>query len=106
MPAQGRLGDKSYVASDAHGCPSCAHPAIGPAVSGSPNVLVNGMPALRLGDNGVHSSCCGPNTWTAVAGSGTVLINNKPAHRLGDADQHCGGAGKLVEGSPDVLVGG
>jgi uncharacterized Zn-binding protein involved in type VI secretion len=106
MPSQGRLGDQSFVAADVHGCPACAHSAQGPAVSGSPDVLVNGKPALRVGDNGIHASCCGPNTWVATAGSGTVLINNKPAHRLGDQDQHCGGVGQLIEGSPDVLVGG
>jgi uncharacterized Zn-binding protein involved in type VI secretion len=59
-----------------------------------------------VGDKGIHAACCGPNMWTAVKGSGTVLINNKPAHRLGDKDQHCGGSGNLIEGSPDVIVGG
>ena len=106
MPPQGRLGDKSQVPADAHGCVSCPHPCIGPAISGSPDVLVNNMPALRLGDSGVHTACCGPNTWKAVAGSGTVLINNKPAHRQGDQDAHCGGVGQLIEGSPNVLTGG
>ena len=106
MPAQGRLGDKSFVAADAHGCPACPHPATGPAIQGSPDVLVNGRPALRVGDKGLHAACCGSNMWTAAAGSGTVLINNKAAHRQGDSDQHCGGSGKLIEGSPDVLVGG
>jgi uncharacterized Zn-binding protein involved in type VI secretion len=79
---------------------------IGPAIIGSPNVLVNNLPALRVGDKGIHMVCCGPNTWTAVAGSATVMINNLPAHRLGDQDMHCGGPGTLIEGSPDVLVGG
>lgn len=106
MPAQGRLGDKSFCSADAHGCKSCAHPVTGPAVGGSPNVLVNGKPALRVGDPGVHSGCCGPNTWVATKGSATVLINGMPAHRLGDMDTHCGGVGNLVEASPDVLVGG
>jgi uncharacterized Zn-binding protein involved in type VI secretion len=44
--------------------------------------------------------------WTAAAGSGTVNINGKAAHRLGDQDTHCGGSGKMIEGSGDVLVGG
>lgn len=105
MPAQGRVGDKSNVAACAHGCPACPHPAIGPATAGSPDVMVNNLPALRQGDNGIHAACCGPNSWQAAAGSATVLINNKPAHRMGDDCQHCGGMGKLVEGSPDVLVG-
>ena len=106
MPGQGRLGDKAQAASDAHGCPACPHPVIGPAVQGSPTVLVNNRPALRQGDPGIHSPCCGPNSWTAAAGSATVLINNMPAHRMGDQVQHCGGSGKLIEGSADVIVGG
>ncbi len=105
MPSQGRLGDKSQGQSDAHGCPACPHPVIGPAVQGSPDVLVNFRPALRVGDQGIHAACCGPNMWKATQGSGTVFINNKPAHRMGDSDQHCGGVGKLIEGSPDVNVG-
>jgi uncharacterized Zn-binding protein involved in type VI secretion len=106
MPAQGRLGDKSQVPADSHGCPACPHPCIGPATAGSPDVNVNGKPALRVGDPGVHAACCGPNTWKADAGSGTVKINAKAAHRLGDADKHCGGSGKMVEGSPNVITGG
>jgi uncharacterized Zn-binding protein involved in type VI secretion len=106
MPPQGRLGDKSQAPVDAHGCPACPHPAIGPAVQGSPDVLVNNRPALRVGDQGIHAACCGPNMWFATQGSATVLINNMPAHRMGDQDQHCGGVGTLIEGSPDVIVGG
>jgi uncharacterized Zn-binding protein involved in type VI secretion len=106
MPGQGRLGDRSMAEADAHGCPACPHSVIGPAVQGSPDVLVNGKPALREGDPGVHSPCCGPNSWKAAAGSATVIINGKPAHRIGDQDQHCGGVGKLIEGSADVIVGG
>lgn len=105
MPSQGRLGDKSQVPADAHGCPACPHSATGPAIIGSPDVLVNNRPALRLGDMGIHAACCGPNTWVAVQGSATVLINGKPAHRLGDMDVHCGGPGNLIEGSADVFVG-
>jgi uncharacterized Zn-binding protein involved in type VI secretion len=105
MPAIGRLGDRSLAPVDAHGCPGCPHPVLGPAIIGSPNVLVNGLPALRVGDMGVHASCCGPNMWWATKGSATVLINGQPAHRLGDEDQHCGGKGQLIEGSPNVLAG-
>lgn len=106
MPPQGRLGDKSHTPADAHGCPACPHPATGPAVQGSPDVLVNNRPAVRVGDKGIHAVCCGPNMWTATKGSSTVLINNMPAHRKGDMDTHCGGVGQLIEGSEDVLVGG
>jgi uncharacterized Zn-binding protein involved in type VI secretion len=107
MPGQGRLGDKSMAPIDAHGCPACPHPsATGPAIVGSPDVFVNNRPALRKGDQGIHAVCCGPNTWEAVAGSATVQINGQPAHRMGDQDKHCGGMGTLIEGSPDVIVGG
>ncbi|MEZ4365137.1 MAG: PAAR domain-containing protein [Kofleriaceae bacterium] len=91
---------------DAHGCPACPHPAVGPAIAGSPDTLVNKRPALRVGDPGLHAACCGPNTWTAQAGSSTVFINNKAAHRKGDADKHCGGSGKLITASSNVIVGG
>ncbi len=105
MPGMGRLGDKSFVATDSHGCPACAHSAVGPAITGSGDVIVNYKPALRVGDRGIHSACCGANTWQALTGSATVLINHQPAHRIGDQDQHCGGVGQLIEGSTDVLVG-
>jgi len=106
MPPQSRLGDLSQVPADAHGCPACPHPCIGPAIQGSPNVNVNSMPALRVDDIGVHAACCGPNMWTAAAGSGTVFINGKAAHRQGDQDTHCGGSGQMVQGSPNVITGG
>jgi uncharacterized Zn-binding protein involved in type VI secretion len=105
MPAQCRLGDKAQVPSDAHGCLACPHTCVGPAVAGSPDVMVNNKPAIRVGDNGVHSSCCGGNTWIAKTGSSVVMINGKAAHRLNDQDQHCGGMGKMIEGSPDVECG-
>lgn len=104
MPGQGRLGDKGQVAADVHGCPACPHPAIGPAIVGSPTVMVNKLPALRVDDLGIHAACCGTNMWTATEGAKTVFINNKPAHRMLDAQRHCGGMGKLIEGSPNVIV--
>ena len=106
MPPQGRLGDKSQVPVDAHGCPACPHPCIGPAIIGSANTLVNNRPGLRVNDQGIHMACCGPNMWQATRGSGTVFINNQAAHRLGDTDRHCGGVGQLVEGATNVIVGG
>jgi len=67
---------------------------------------VNGRPALRLGDPGIHAACCGSNTWVAKQGSATVFINGLPAHRVNDQDQHCGGVGTLQTGSPNVFTGG
>lgn len=105
MPPQSRLGDKSLVPADAHGCPACPHPATGPAVAGSPNVFVNGLPAIRVDDPGIHAACCGPNKWNAKTGSRSVIINGRAAHRLGDLVKHCGGMGQTIEGSPNVIVG-
>lgn len=106
MPPAGRLGDRAHAPICAHGCPACPHPVIGPAVVGSGDVLINGRPALRIGDMGTHAVCCGPNIWNAQSGSGTVLINGKGAFRLGDLSKHCGGLGQLIEGSMDVIIGG
>ncbi len=105
MQPQSRFGDQSYVPVDTHGKPCCPHECIGPATDGSPDVYVNGRPALRVTDSGVHAACCGPNTWVAKEGSSVVLINNLESHRLFDADMHCGGPGFMVEGSEDVFVG-
>lgn len=106
MPGAGRLGDLSQVPSDAHGCPACPHPAVGPAISGSNDIKVNGLPALRVDDSGIHTACCGLNTWVAKVGSDSVFINGRPAHRLGDDDEHCGGDGNLVSASNNVIFGG
>lgn len=105
MPGQGRLGDKAKVPLDAHGCPACPHPALGPAIRGSSDVNVNGRPALRVDDPGIHAACCGGNTWVATKGSATVFINGKAAHRVGDQSRHCGGMGQLIDGSRNVVVG-
>lgn len=104
VAAQGRVGDKGNVQACAHGCPACPHPAIGPAIIGSPDVLTNGLPSLRVDDFGMHAVCCNTNFWTATKGAQTVFINGKAAHRMNDAQKHCGGQGKLVEGSPNVMV--
>ncbi|HZS38665.1 MAG TPA: hypothetical protein VFF06_17660 [Polyangia bacterium] len=106
MPGQGRLGDKANVTEDAHGCPGCPHPGLGPAIAGSADVFINGRPALRLDDVGLHAACCGLNQWSAARGSDSVFINGRPAHRIGDETRHCGGKGQLIEGSGDVIVGG
>jgi len=104
---QGRLGDKSLAPIDVHGKSCCPHIAVsGPAIEGSPDVFVNGLSALRVGDKGVHFVCCGTNDWKAMEGSDAVFINGKPACRLGDKTKHCGGDGTLIAGSQDVLVGG
>jgi uncharacterized Zn-binding protein involved in type VI secretion len=104
VPGAARLGDKAQVDADAHGCPSCPHPAIGPIVVGSPDVNINNKPAARLDDIGIHAVCCGPNNFTIVKGSPTVYVNGKPLARQNDKTKHCGGTGPIKEGSPDVLI--
>jgi uncharacterized Zn-binding protein involved in type VI secretion len=106
MALAGRLGDIAQTKADAHGCPSCPHTAMGPAIIGSPNVMINNMPALRVTDQGFHAACCGPNMWVASKGSMTVFINGLAAHRKDDMTQHCGGVGTLTIGSPNVDIGG
>jgi uncharacterized Zn-binding protein involved in type VI secretion len=94
------VGDKAQCPADAHGCPACPHPVVGPIISGSPNVLINGRPAARLGDPGTHAACCGPNTFTITScASRGVLIDGKPAAHLGDQTTHCGGTGQIIEGA-------
>jgi uncharacterized Zn-binding protein involved in type VI secretion len=105
MQPQTRVGDRSYVPADSHHQPCCSHACAGPALTGSPDIFVNGKAAVRVTDTGEHSHCCGANTWEAVQGSGSVIFNNLHTHRLGDKDQHCGGPGYMIDGSPDVLVG-
>ena len=102
---QGRLAHKARCEEDAHGCVNCPHPVEGRATRGARTVFVNGQPALRIGDTGIHRSCCGLGTWTAGDGSSTVWIEHQLAHRKGDMTVHCGGIGELIEGSPDVYVG-
>ena len=106
MPGQCRLGDLSQITGDAHGCPACPHPAVGPAVKGSSDTITNGRPSIRVGDKGVHAACCGPNTWEAQKGSTSVFINHKATHRKDDMDRHCGGIGKMIMASGNVIVGG
>jgi len=106
MPLVSRLTDLAFNPADAHGCPACPHPVIGPAIMGSPDVMVNGLAVLRIGDPGVHAACCGPNMWVCMTGSSTVTVNNIAVCRLGDMTAHCGGVGALVTSSADVEVGG
>jgi hypothetical protein len=106
MPPASRLGDKANIAADAHGCPACPHPAVGPAIVGSTDVFTNSRPAFRKDDQGLHAACCNTNMWKAVQGSGTVFINNKEAVRQGDKTKHCGGSGQMIEGSSNVMIGG
>lgn len=89
-------GDSAACPADAHGCPACPHPVVGPITDGSRLVQVRGRPAARKGDAGKHARCCLHNTFTILEGDPEVLIDGKPAARFGDRTRHCGGLGKLV----------
>ncbi|HEY0482364.1 MAG TPA: PAAR domain-containing protein [Kofleriaceae bacterium] len=97
------LGDKAKAKLDAHGCPTCPHSDVtGPAISGSPSVNVNGLPALRIGDMGIHAACCGTNMWTPIEASARVIVNGQRLVRKGDKTQHCGGTGEMISASGNV----
>jgi uncharacterized Zn-binding protein involved in type VI secretion len=83
---------------DAHGSPADPLTVVGPITTGSSHVLVNGRPAARVGDVGVHSACAGPNTFKIIHGDSQVLIDGRPAAEIGDATQHCGGVGRIIGG--------
>ncbi len=66
---------------------------------GSPTVLIEGLPAARVGD---MATCSGPPD-TIIVGSGTVLIGGMPAARVGDLTAH---GGSIIMGSATVIIGG
>ena len=105
MPGVCRLGDKAKCPIDAHGCVGCPHSVSGPVIQGSSDVLVNGKPVARKGDSGVHGVCCGPNRFVIARGSSTVFVNGKPVTRNGDMTIHCGGIGKMIHSSSNVIIG-
>lgn len=90
MPSISRTGD---IASG-HGCfpPS-------PAIAGSPDVNVNGIPALRQGDAVAPHGCsnCPPHPRSVSGGSDSVFVNGRPIARLGDSID-CGGAMDAASG--------
>ena len=91
------LARKTDLASGHEGFPAT------PATTGSGDVEVNGLPALRLGDGFADHSKPGhpPHARALAAGSPTVFINGLPAGRLGDSVD-CGGA--VISASPDVDI--
>lgn len=73
--------------------------------SGAPNVLINGKPAVRVGDT--HTCALPPTAGPhppskIVKGSATVTIAKRPAARQGDLTG-CGAT--IVSGSPNVNIG-
>lgn len=87
---------------DTHVCPMVTGvvPHVGgPIATGSPTVLIGGMPAAIAGSVCV---CVGPPD-SITMGSGSVLIGGMPAARAGDITAH---GGSIVVGCPTVIIGG
>ncbi|HAX15043.1 MAG TPA: type VI secretion protein [Leeuwenhoekiella sp.] len=99
MPLAARLNDMHTCPMQTPGTPPVPHvggPIIGP---GEPTVLIEGVPAARVGDNAV---CVGPPDVIA-SGSTSVLIGGMPAARMGDSTAH---GGTISIGAPTVDIGG
>jgi uncharacterized Zn-binding protein involved in type VI secretion len=92
-----RLGDTT-----SHGTPLSPGP-------GSPDVLIGGLPAWRVG---LDFHACPLLTGTVphvggmvAIGSSTVLINNMPATRMGDKLIESGPPNTIAMGETSVLIG-
>ena len=99
MPLAARLNDMHTCPMQTPGTPPVPHvggPIVGP---GEPTVLIEGMPAARVGDNAV---CVGPPDVIA-SGSTSVLIGGMPAARMGDSTAH---GGTISIGATTVDIGG
>jgi uncharacterized Zn-binding protein involved in type VI secretion len=85
-------------------------PTTGKLLKGSFNVYINGLNAMRAGED-IASSCTGfpmshpmwPFPVLIAEGSATVFINGKPAARL-HSKMVCGA--HIKSGSPNTFIGG
>ena len=95
MPPAARLLDPT-----AHGTPLQPGP-------GSPNVLIGGMPAWRVGADTMVCSLADPKPHGGApvpVGSSTVFINGMPAARVGDQIPETT-PNTIAMGEPTVLIG-
>lgn len=83
-----RLGDPTD-------CPKKGH-GTNPIAAGSPDVLLDGLPAARQGDS---SACGGAMSGNLIS---NVMINGRPAAVLGSVGDH---GNVVVGGSGTVLIG-
>lgn len=86
-------GKPAARVTDVIACPLHVASAI---ATGSPDVLINGLPAARQGD----ASTCASTLVSNVIPS--VLINGRPAAVIGSLTSH---GGMVIAGSPTVLIG-
>lgn len=74
-----------------------------PAIVGSPDVFVNGLPAVRMGDLWCpHTNILSVHPGTGIGGSATVFCNGMPLMRSLDPID-CGSV--ALTGSTDVFAG-
>ncbi len=96
MPAATRIGDADV--------PHCSGMV---RAQGSPNVLINGIPNSRQGDNNtphlLPGDPCPIHAAPIATGSRTVLINGRGAGRVGDGISGCT---SVAAGSDNVFIGG
>lgn len=101
-----RIGDSERGVEMACSFPHCPRPRRGKFTEGSDNVFINGIGALRVGDEG---DCNGGHNGriTVVDGSSVVWINGRPAAHVRALTlcQMCSMPGSIVEGSSNVFIG-
>jgi uncharacterized Zn-binding protein involved in type VI secretion len=73
----------------------------GSLITGSPDVFINGNPAVRVGDQVRPHGRRAHRGATMVSGSDTVFINGLPAVRAGDVAS----CGHTISGSDNVSIG-
>ncbi len=93
----GRVRDLGKLGDGWAGETAAGVPVRGTALSGSHDVRVNDLPALRTGDVGVAHTPEGPRMWRAAMGATRVRVNGELLHRTGDLCTFAGGVGR-VEG--------
>lgn len=91
MPGFARVGDRVSSDTDTHlvGGTIVVFSVVGSFSQGSSDFFIDSLPAVRMGDGGMHATCTGPNTFYATDGSPNIFINSLPAVRSGDPTYHC-----------------
>jgi uncharacterized Zn-binding protein involved in type VI secretion len=72
----------------------------GVVISGSPDVLIGGLPAAKMGD--LVQGNCG-HFGTIISGASDTFSNGIPVARMGDIAQGCLLV-TLISGSSDTLI--
>jgi uncharacterized Zn-binding protein involved in type VI secretion len=104
MPVAARGNGTDSVFSKTGSGKRCAKPTGTSTNECSPNVFINGIGAVRIGDKVmVHAAGgCSPDTSALTRASTKVFINSKGAGRIGD--QYTSD-NIITSGSPNVVFG-